>query len=290
MSEFYRYHYPSMTDVVSGMEEIERTTKNPEYTEPLMAIERCLYLVKVLQVLTQHRAHEPSILPCLRANLKYSCQRLYDVSGEAVKRHLLPALDALADGRPGADIDVMEALDQAVRHKYYWHRVSEVPASACSPTRWCMTRVIGLPEHVCKSMLDTLTTQELTCVVSLQYMANTIKFIVLAEDNVTAVAHDPDFNSFFNQAVYWVSALRVYEEVIFQRKLEEMIGCVLSLLKKQATMFFSWYDVKSPFILQENLVRFMEHLLRGVKSNVTDVELSQITTYIHHCKAVLQKL
>lgn len=289
ISEFYKYHFPSINSVVQEMDLIKRACDDADYQAPLNALEKSLFLLKVSQILFQHKQHERFIIPAIQEHLSYCLTKLLDFSGENAQDIVQAALSEVEEGSLGMERNVMTALETAVQRKYPTYVLRGKPEDLTSPCRWCLARLIRVPDCFTQQIMNCLHTDNYSYMVSLQNMSTVIKNLFVVQ-LIDRKAHDLDFNMYFNQAVFWVSVLRVYKEVIYQQLIEDNICLVLGLLKKQAVDFFTWFDLKRPPVLSEPLVRFMEHLLKQVSIKSSDVLLSEINTYLHHCKTILQRM
>lgn len=290
IGEFYKVHYPAMTEVLEEMASLQKETKNPNYIAPLQAVDRGLYLLKISQILFQHKQHEAFIIPTIQSHLHYCCQKLYALCNKEIRATLAPLLEALQRHDVGVETLAMSTLDTVIHIQYPHHTIPGLAETECGYLKWCLARFIVLPDHTIRTVMDSLQTENYSKVPSLQAMAAAVKHLFLAGDNALPGLYDPDFNIYYNQAVFWVSALRLYQEVVFQKLLDIQIQSVVELMKAEFNKFFSWYDVQNPGFLSEHIVKYMEHLVKKLSPETSDLALSEISTYGYHCKAVFQKL
>lgn len=288
LSEFKNYHFPDLSQIVKEKDKLSFNSGETNYEKPITALERALFLTDVAQILIQHKNQEKSIIVLIQDIIKYMITSLNELNNADAQCSTPQLLHFLVSDDQMLGVHLIKLLPEILLCKYPNFSTSPINSGDMDYIEWCLHHMLAISEKDQNLLRNTLSTREWTLMPSIQVLCHIMQQLFLSQTHCPEYK-DHEFNLFFNQAIFWTTVLKMFQECIRQDMVGDHIQCVIALLKNEVRQFFLWYDINKIHFKPMAMVKYLEHLVNSITYESSDILLFQARLLLSHCKLILQK-
>lgn len=293
VANMHKFHIPPLLEVVAEMNNLGFRAVNADNVPGVLGLEKINFLAKIAQNLLINKLHEPVMIARIEKDLQYFATTLLKDCSDSITPIASELLSCIHRGIKTGD-EIKATLELLREKKYpmlhlYEEQGKEAPQERKYLT-WCMRMLVGMRRSDRQRVVAALSTENGHSVPSLYTLSKVSKIIFMAEKIVFRQSQDIYFNTYFNLLVFWTTCISMYHEVFSNELLNDNICYMMALVKKEARELFSWYDLRLPNVASQHLVKYLEHLIRRLGSEINDLVLSEIIALSFHCKMELSNL